>query len=283
MNVPKISILIANYNNGHFFKDCYDSLLAQTEKNWEAIVIDDCSTDNSVEIIKNLIAEDSRFRFFKNEKNIGYQKSLIRGIELSEAPIFARLDPDDALKPKAIELSLEAFGSNNEIGMTYTGFIFCDEKLNELKEHHCKQIESLNTDYYGFRGEISHFACFRKEVYNKTTGIDTFIKRAEDKDIYMKMCEIAEVKLIDNPQYLYRIHSGGVSNNKNSEKALFWHWVALIKMAERRNINIEDLFIEHYIPKNKYLQLEDKINSLKKSRLLKLLYKLGIFKAYKYL
>ena len=241
MNTPKITILIANYNNGHFFTDCFNSLINQTEQNWEAIVIDDCSTDNSVEIIKSLIAEDSRFRFFKNEKNIGYQKSLIRGIELSEAPIFARLAPDDALKSKAIELSLEAFSSNNEIGMTYTGFIFCDEKLNELKEHHCKQIESLNTDYYGFRGEISHFACFRKEVYNKTTGIDTFIKRAEDKDIYMKMCEIAEVKLIDNPQYLYRIHSGGVSNNKNSEKALFWHWVALIKMAERRNINIEYL------------------------------------------
>jgi glycosyltransferase involved in cell wall biosynthesis len=258
-------------------------LIAQTEQNWEAIVIDDCSTDNSVEIIENLIIGEQRFRFIKNEENIGYQKTLIKGIEHSESSIFGRLDPDDALKPKAIELSLEAFSSNNEIGMTYTGFIFCDEKLNELKEHHCKQIESLNTDYYGFRGEISHFACFRKEVYNKTTGIDTFIKRAEDKDIYMKMCEIAEVKLIDNPQYLYRIHSGGVSNNKNSEKALFWHWVALIKMAERRNINIEDLFIEHYIPKNKYLQLEDKINSLKKSRLLKLLYKLGIFKAYKYL
>ena len=180
----KISILIANYNNGHFFKDCYDSLIAQTEQNWEAIVIDDCSTDNSVEIIKSLIAEDSRFRFFKNEENIGYQKSLIRGIELSEAPIFARLDPDDALKPKAIELSLEAFSSNNEIGMTYTGFIFCDEKLNELKEHHFKQIESLNSDYYGFRGEISHFACFRKEVYKKTTGIDTFIKKK-----YISFCQ----------------------------------------------------------------------------------------------
>ena len=46
--------------------------------------------------------------------------------------------------------------------------VFCDEKLSEIKEHHCKQIESLNSDYYGFRGEISHFACFRKEVYNKT-------------------------------------------------------------------------------------------------------------------
>ena len=134
MNCPKISILIANYNNGHFFKDCYDSLIAQTELNWEALVIDDCSTDNSAEIIKSLISEDTRFRFFQNEENIGYQKTLIRGIELSETPIFARLDPDDALKAKAIELSLEAFSSNSEIGMTYTGFVFCDEKCNPCCE-----------------------------------------------------------------------------------------------------------------------------------------------------
>ena len=113
----KISILIANYNNGHFFKDCFDSLIAQTEQNWEAIVIDDCSTDNSVEIIKNLIKEDVRFKFYVNEKNIGYQKTLIRGIELSKSPIFARLDPDDALTCDALEESINAFNQNPKIGL----------------------------------------------------------------------------------------------------------------------------------------------------------------------
>ena len=283
MNTPKITILIANYNNGHFFTDCFNSLITQTEQNWEAIVIDDCSTDNSVEIIKILIAEDTRFRFFQNEENLGYQKTLIRGIDLSEAPIFARLDPDDALTCDAIELSIKTHEENPNAGLVYSNFIYCDKDLKEIKPHKCQQIEVLDDKYYNFRGEISHFATFKKSYYKSTTGIDPFIKRAEDKDIYMKMCEIAPVKYIDKDLYFYRVHNGGLSTNSNAEKALFWHWVALIKMAERRNINIEDLFIEHYIPKNKYLQLEDKINSLKKSRLLKLLYKLGIFKAYKYL
>lgn len=283
MNVPKISILIANYNNGHFFKDCYHSLIAQTEQDWEAIIIDDCSTDNSAEIIERMIKDDTRFKFYKNEQNIGYQKTLVKAIEHSKASIFARLDPDDALKPRAIELTLQAFNENPEVGMVYTGFIFCNENLLEIKQHHCKQIDTLSTEYYGFSGEISHFASFKKEIYNKTTGIDIYNKRAEDKDIYMKMCEVAPVKLIDNPQYFYRIHDGGVSTNSNSEKALFWHWVALIKMAERRGINLEDTFVAHYIPKSKYRQLEDRLRSLKNSRLLKLLYRLGIFKAYKYL
>ena len=96
---PKFSLLIANFNNGHYFSDCFRSLIAQTEKNWEAIVIDDASTDNSVEIISEMIKGDERFRFFQNEKNLGYQHTLVRAIELSQAEIFGRLDPDDALYP----------------------------------------------------------------------------------------------------------------------------------------------------------------------------------------
>ena len=281
--MPKISIIIANYNNGHFFRDCYNSLIAQTEKNWEAIVIDDCSTDNSVEIIKNSIAEDSRFRFFKNEENIGYQKTLIKGIEHSESSIFGRLDPDDALTPKAIEIMTKAHEENPNAGLIYSNFIICDENLNKIKVHKCTPITTQDYNFLNFDATISHFATFKKKFYEQTTGIDPFIKRAEDKDIYMKMCEIAPVKHIDEDLYLYRVHNGGLSTNANAEKALFWHWVALIKMAERRGVEIEDTFIKHYVPMRKYHLLEDKVRSLKNSRLLKLLYRLGIFKAYKYL
>ncbi len=56
MKVNKISLLVANYNNGRYFKDCYDSIVSQTYENWEVIIVDDASTDNSVDIIKKLIA-----------------------------------------------------------------------------------------------------------------------------------------------------------------------------------------------------------------------------------
>ena len=102
-------------------------------------------------------------------------------------------------------------------------------------------------------------------------------KRAEDKDIYMKMCEVAPVLHINETLYKYRIHQTSASNNSNSDKALFWHWVALIKMAERRQINIEDLFFENFAYKKKYKNIDQ---IMKKSKIFKWLYKLGLFRLF---
>jgi glycosyltransferase involved in cell wall biosynthesis len=67
----KFSILIANYNNGKFFKTCYESIITQTYKNWEAIILDDASTDDSLEIIHQIIGNDSWFKVFQNTENSG--------------------------------------------------------------------------------------------------------------------------------------------------------------------------------------------------------------------
>lgn len=246
-NKRKISIIIANYNNGHFFKNAYESLIAQTFEDWEAIIIDDCSTDNSVEVIKNMIAEEPRCKFFQNENNIGYQKTILYGIELSVTNIFGRLDPDDTLYPEAIELSYNEHMAHPEVGLVYTDVSICNRNLELLYHHKSSQIESLDEKYYLLSGEIGAFATFKKDIYKKTGGIDTFIKRAEDIDIYMKMCEIAPVKRIPQPLYYYRILPTSLSKGDNGERSFFWHFVSLIKMSERRNINIEDLFVEHFI------------------------------------
>ncbi|MDH1881985.1 glycosyltransferase [Empedobacter sp. GD03797] len=283
MSHPLFSILIANYNNGHFFKDCYDSLIAQTYQNFEVVILDDCSTDNSVEVIKSIIGEDKRFKLFQNEENkkVGYTKRRL--VELASSEICGFLDPDDALEPQTLESILNHHNNNIEVGLVYSNFIICNEKLEKQNVHHATQITALDEHYLNFKGEISHFATFKKSIYNKTTGIDTFLKIAEDKDWYMKMCEVAPVLYIDEDLYLYRIHNGGISTNKNAEKAYFWHWVALIKMAERRNVNIEELFIDNFVNRRDYDNISTKLELLKKSRLLKLLYKLGLFKGYKYL
>ena len=278
MKNKKISIIIANYNNGDYFTDCYKSLINQTSDDWEAIIVDDCSTDHSVEIISQLIKDDPRFSFQCNEKNIGYQQTLLRGIALSKTPLFARLDPDDALAPAAVKSSIMAHADHPEVGLVYSNFVFCDENLKQGEVHKGRQIEDLNTSYFNFHGEISHFASFKRGIYDLTTGIDSFIKRAEDKDIYMKMCEVAPVKYIDENLYLYRVHEKGISNGDNREKALFWHWVALIKMAERRGLCIEDLFVQNYVPRE---VLSEKIRRFKKAKWAKLGAKLGLFKAYK--
>lgn len=280
--MPKISILIANYNNGHFFKDAFESLINQTEKDWEAIIIDDCSTDNSVNVIKKMIEDDKRFVFYRNNKNLGYQKTLVKAIELSSSPIFGRLDPDDALSNTAIEKVINAHTNNPEIGLVYSNLHYCDENLNPQKIHQSKQIQ-YDKSFFILNGEIHSFATFSKEIYLQTEGIDIKNKRSEDKDIYMKMCEKAPVKHIDEALYLYRLHNMGVSTNVNIEKAYFWHWIAIIKAAERRDVNVEELFTNSFVKKYLLEQEKDKIKKLKKSKWLRLGHFLGIFRGYKYL
>lgn len=257
------SILVANYNNGKYFRDCYDSIINQTYQDFEVIIVDDASTDNSVEIIKNIIGNDERFKIFQNDKNYGCGYTKRRCAELANGEIFGFLDPDDTLRNDALEIMVNAHEENESIGLIYSNILVCDESLNEIRIHKTKQVVGFNDDYYNFKGEISHFAAFKIKVYNLTSGIDPYFKRAFDKDLYMKLCEVAPVKHIDEELYKYRIHNGGISTSTNSTKAYFWHWVALIKMAERRNLNLEDLFLEKFITRQQLEYELDRNNSIK--------------------
>ncbi|MFP3541126.1 glycosyltransferase family 2 protein, partial [Pseudomonas sp. SIMBA_044] len=81
------SILIDNYNNGKFFKQCYDSIISQKYIDWEVIILDDCSTDNSLELINALIKNDCRFKLFENEINSGVGVTKSKLIELANGDI----------------------------------------------------------------------------------------------------------------------------------------------------------------------------------------------------
>ena len=160
-----ISVLIANYNNGHFFKDCYDSLINQTLQEFEVVVLDDCSSDDSFEVIQNIIKKDDRFKLFKNDTNrkVGFTKRKL--VELANSEICGFLDPDDALKPKALEIMVGCHFKNIEAGLIYSDFIYCTENLEEVRIHNAKQIEGFgNPNFYNMKGEISHFATFKKSA-----------------------------------------------------------------------------------------------------------------------
>lgn len=240
--MEKLSVIIANYNNGHFFKDAYDSLVAQTSPNWEAIIIDDASADNSVELIMQLIQNDSRFKFYQNDHNIGYQKTLNRAVGLCSGEIFGRLDPDDALYPDAVKLSLETHHNFPDVGLVYSDITVCNAGLEPTYQHKSVQINVLDSNSYLLAGEIGAFATFKKTLFYTAGGFDPFLVRSEDMDIYMKFCELAPVKRIPQPLYYYRIHTTNASKAGNTDRSYFWHWAAMVKMADRRNINLEELF-----------------------------------------
>ena len=125
---PLFSVLIANFNNGRFIRDCIGSVLEQTHTCWEVIFVDDGSTDNSLEVITGFAEKDDRIKVFRNKENTGCGYTKRKCAELATGEICGFLDPDDALVENAIELSVKEHLENPNASLVYSLCYQTDER-----------------------------------------------------------------------------------------------------------------------------------------------------------
>lgn len=232
------SILIAHYNNAPYFKQCYESLKQQTYENFEMIVVDDCSSDDSLEKIKELTRHDSRIKIFENEKNMGVGYTKRRCVELANGEVCGFVDPDDALTSTAIEDSMNAY-QNKTIIATYSEIYICNEALN-IKEKFKKteKIKNRQLHFFNLNFEVAHFFTFKKSSYIETEGINAELSSAVDQDLYLKLYEKGDFEYIQKPLYLYRIHEKGVSQEQSKKEKLNDNWDQVLRdTMERRRIS----------------------------------------------
>ena len=128
----KISILMANYNNSSYLEDSIESVLSQCSRDWELLICDDASTDNSVEIIKSFASRSKSIRLMTNSVNLGYIATLKRLIVEASYPIVGILDSDDALTIDAVEKIIDEYNSDPDLGFVYSDFIICDKNLDPI-------------------------------------------------------------------------------------------------------------------------------------------------------
>ncbi|HCA08499.1 glycosyltransferase [Chryseobacterium sp.] len=233
----KFSVLIAHFNNALLFKDCYGSLLTQTYKNWEAIILDDASSEEEKAQIKAIIAGDERFKFFENEKNSGVGVTKSKLIELASGDICGFVDPDDAILPDAIEKAVSVFVQKNNVVLAYSRFMSCDKDLKPIAPFKsAMQVQNKDPYFFNYPIQIAHFVTFRKDVYEQTEKMNAALKISEDQDLYLKMYEKGDVYFIDETNYLYRTHSGGISQNENKTKSYEYFAQVVFNAMKRRNI-----------------------------------------------
>ena len=102
-----------------------------------------------------------------------------------------------------------------------------------------KQIKNNNPYFLNINFEVNHFFVFRKMSYLKTEGIDPNLTSAVDQDLYLKLYEVGKLKFLPKPNYIYRLHDKGVSQNKLKKEKLYQNWhKVLYNTLKRRNINI---------------------------------------------
>lgn len=266
------SILIANYNNGHFFNDCYQSIISQTYSNWEVIIVDDCSSDDSMKVIKNIIGDDNRFKIFENNLNKGCGYTKNKCAALANGELLGFLDPDDALNSNALDVMVEAHKKQLNVTIITSKFELVDLNMNFIRVGMQGESIPINKSYLTFgKGALTAFAVFKKSCYTKTKGIDKQMKRAVDQDLYYKMEEQGKHLFLDKVLYKYRIHQNNISINENLYKAHYWHFYAILKAFKRRkklNLSIDN-FENNYIKQyksNYYLGRFQRIKKEKKIR-----------------
>ena len=242
MPSPLFSVLIANYNNGCYIKEAIDSVLSQTYTNWEIVIVDDCSTDNSVELYNELIV-NPKIRVFYNDRNqgAGYTKRCC--VEMARGEICGFVDPDDLLAEKdALEAMVLAHQANPNASLIYSGYYSADENLVIKEEISGADLEGISALEYGM-GPISHFVSFKKKHYDLTTGIDPFMKRCVDYDMYYKLEEVGDLIHLNRILYTYRHNSHSISLNDGVYKSRAWHTYTCVEAMKRRGLTDERLML----------------------------------------
>lgn len=234
--MKKFSVLIAHYNNFEYFKDCYESLLKQTFTDFEIIIVDDHSTDDSFEKIRQLTQDDHRVKLHKNEQNRGVGFTKRKCIELASGEICGFVDPDDALAENAIDLSIQNHKQNNVV--TYSKFLLYDNDLKPIKTFpHSRAVKNGDKRFFNVFLEANHFFTFKRSAYDKTSGINQELTSAVDQDLYLKLYETGKFTFIKESLYFYRLHDKGVSQEKSKKGKLNQNWQQVIlDTAKRRNI-----------------------------------------------
>jgi glycosyltransferase involved in cell wall biosynthesis len=236
-NLPLFSILIANYNNGKYLDEAVCSVVAQTYANWEIIIVDDCSTDNSHEVY-NKYESDNRIIIAHNDVNRGCGYTKRRCVELAKGEICGFLDPDDTVTHDAIEIMVKEHNNHKEAAIICSRHNFCDDNLHVLCESDFRDKSRLNYLTERFH-TVEVFAAFKKSAYNKSPGLNPNFKRAVDQDLYYLLEEQGPVVFIDDLLYNYRVHNDSLSIGHY--KAMYWHVLAIEDACKRRGLNSEDI------------------------------------------
>lgn len=216
-----VSIITPTYNCGAFIAETMDSVLAQTYTDWEMIIVDDCSTDDTRSVVEAYQAKDKRFIYYCLEQNSGAAVARTKAMELANGEYMAFLDSDDLWTPDKLERQLK-FMNDNGYAFTCTAYEQIDEQSQPLD----KVIKTVpKTDYNRL---LLDCPVGNSTVMYSVAKMGKFqvpnIRKRNDDALWLQMLK-KEKYIHGMPDMLmrYRIRSGSISANKL--KVIKYHWI----------------------------------------------------------
>jgi glycosyltransferase involved in cell wall biosynthesis len=208
--IPAVSVVIATYNYGRFLSEALRSVLAQTFQNFEVIIIDDGSTDDTAHVAASFLG-DPRIRYHRTERQ-GQPRAKNTGIRLTTGPLIAFLDADDVWLPGKLERQLALFAKNPELGVVYSRRLVMDEEGEQLR--YTQPL--LYRGYVLEQMFLDNFVCFSSAVVRRAVlahvGLfDESIPMAIDYDLWLRVASCYHFDFVDEPLVRYRVGHANLS------------------------------------------------------------------------
>ena len=208
------------YNTEKYLSEAIESILNQTYSDFEFIIIDDGSTDKSLEIIQQYAQKDKRIRVILNKENIGLAKSLNKGIAQAKGKYIARMDADDISLSVRLQVQFNFLESNPEISVVGSNYTQIDS--NGIKSHASNRPCSPARVWWGlfFDNMIAHPTVMMSRSIFTDGGIqyNEQVSVAQDFELWHQVIKKYDISNLADALLLYRVHNNSVSESKKSER-----------------------------------------------------------------
>jgi glycosyltransferase involved in cell wall biosynthesis len=215
-NNPLVSIIMPAYNAEKFISKSIESVLQQTYQNWELLVVNDGSKDNTSSIVK--LFNYTRIKLIEQE-NGGVSKARNTGIANSTGEFIAFLDSDDLWLKDKLEIQVKYMRNNQNIVLSYGDYLSFieDGKIIENKQLYPFKIKDLKQRLLVFNFIATLTVMVKSDVLKATGGFDTELFGPEDWDLWIKISQKGDIGYIKENLAMYREHEGGISKNKKRQ------------------------------------------------------------------
>jgi glycosyltransferase involved in cell wall biosynthesis len=207
---PAVSVVMAAKNYAKFLPQAVASVQAQTFTDWELIIVDDGSTDQTPEVVKPFLQEE-RIRYFRSDK-LGQSRAKNLGVKLSQGRLIAFLDADDAWHADKLSLQVECLRQHPTVGVCFTRRILMDESGNTRRANDPPAPSGAVFNEIFLR----NFVCFssvmiRREAFEQVGGFNPTWDLSIDYDLWLRISPLYEFQQLDEPLTLYRTGHGNLS------------------------------------------------------------------------
>jgi len=232
--MPAVSVVIPSFNRGHLIRACLASVLAQSFRDLEVIVVDDASTDDTREQVLSM--PDSRVRYIAHTQNQGGAAARNTGIRASGAEFVAFLDSDDIWEPLKLEKQIRMLGEKgDDFGFVYTWFVGRRPDGMEVWRMD-KTIEGLAQTDLLIENCIGTFSSVvaRRAVLNTVGGLDVKMRSCQDWDLFVRLNEVTKVCCVEEYLVQYIQNRNDANRISASPKSVLLGHRRMLQKIERR-------------------------------------------------